>query len=166
MNQTVNTTKRRVPWLWLLVSLGVIAIDQLTKWLCVAYLKPVGRVTLIPNFLKLTYVENRGAAFGSEGLGSFPVAKDVQRKSLHVLHHPLGRQNGRKRFALQAVVLFRIRIAIRGEQKRQRAEHDRAKHQTYQYDYAFFGNTDNPLSGNCQKICDANLLAVKFACGE
>lgn len=65
MNQTVNTTKRRVPWLWLLVSLGVIAVDQLTKWLCVAYLKPVGRVTLIPNFLKLTYVENRGAAFGS-----------------------------------------------------------------------------------------------------
>ena len=65
MNQTVNTTKRRVPWLWLLVSLGVIAIDQLTKWLCVAYLKPVGRVPLIPNFLKLTYVENRGAAFGS-----------------------------------------------------------------------------------------------------
>ena len=65
MNQTVNTTKRRVPWLWLLVSLGVVAVDQLTKWLCVAYLKPVGRVTLIPDFLKLTYVENRGAAFGS-----------------------------------------------------------------------------------------------------
>ena len=65
MDQNTNKTVRRTPWLWLLVSLGVIAIDQLTKWLCVAYLKPVGRVTLIPDFLKLTYVENRGAAFGS-----------------------------------------------------------------------------------------------------
>ena len=51
MNQSTNTTKRRAPWLWLLVSLSVIAVDQLTKWLCVALLKPVGRVTLIPNFL-------------------------------------------------------------------------------------------------------------------
>lgn len=65
MNQSTNTTKRRAPWLWLLLSLSVIAVDQLTKWLCVTLLKPVGRVTLIPNFLKLTYVENRGAAFGS-----------------------------------------------------------------------------------------------------
>ena len=65
MDQNTNKTVRRTPWLWLLVSLGVVAVDQLTKWLCVAYLKPVGRVTLIPDFLKLTYVENRGAAFGS-----------------------------------------------------------------------------------------------------
>ena len=65
MNQTTTEKSRRIPWLWLLVSVGVIAIDQLTKWLCVFLLKPVGRVTLIPNFLKLTYVENRGAAFGS-----------------------------------------------------------------------------------------------------
>ena len=65
MNQNATNTARRTPWLWLLVSLGVIAVDQLTKWLCVAFLKPVGRVTLIPGFLKLTYVENRGAAFGS-----------------------------------------------------------------------------------------------------
>ena len=65
MNQTVNQTKRSTPWLWLLVSLGVIAIDQLTKWLCVAHLKPIGRLPLIQNFLHLTYVENRGAAFGS-----------------------------------------------------------------------------------------------------
>ena len=65
MNQTVNQTKRSTPWLWLLVSLGVIAIDQLTKWLCVAHLRPIGRLPLIQNFLHLTYVENRGAAFGS-----------------------------------------------------------------------------------------------------
>ena len=65
MNQNATTQSRRVPWRWLLISLAVIVVDQLTKWLCVAFLKPVERVTLIPNFLKLTYVENRGAAFGS-----------------------------------------------------------------------------------------------------
>ncbi len=65
MNQNTTKEPRRTPWLWLLVSLGVIAVDQLTKWLCVAFLKPVDSVTLIPKFLKLTYVENRGAAFGS-----------------------------------------------------------------------------------------------------
>ena len=65
MNQTVTQKNRRIPWLWLLVSAGVIVIDQLTKWLCVTYLKPVDSVTLIPSFLRLTYVENRGAAFGS-----------------------------------------------------------------------------------------------------
>ncbi len=53
------------PWLWLILSAGVVVLDQLTKWLCVAFLKTVGSVTLIPKLLRLTYLENRGAAFGS-----------------------------------------------------------------------------------------------------
>jgi signal peptidase II len=65
MNQTTSEKSRRIPWLWLLLSAAVIAVDQLTKWLCIAHLKEVGSVPLIRNFLHLTYVENRGAAFGS-----------------------------------------------------------------------------------------------------
>ena len=46
---------------------GVI-IDQLTKWLAVKYLIPVGSVPLIKfgevQVLNFTYVENTGAAFG------------------------------------------------------------------------------------------------------
>ena len=46
---------------------GVI-IDQLTKWLAVKYLIPVGSVSLIKfgevQVLNFTYVENTGAAFG------------------------------------------------------------------------------------------------------
>jgi signal peptidase II len=42
----------------------IIFADQLTKWLCVALLEGTQSVYLIPDVLRLTYVENRGAAFG------------------------------------------------------------------------------------------------------
>ncbi len=41
-----------------------ILLDQLTKMLAVKYLKPIASVPLWKNVLHLTYVENRGAAFG------------------------------------------------------------------------------------------------------
>lgn len=40
------------------------AIDQLVKAAVVAYLQPVGTITVIPGLLEWKYVENRGAAFG------------------------------------------------------------------------------------------------------
>lgn len=39
--------------------------DQLSKLAVVQYLKPMGRVEIIKGFFSLTYVENRGAAFGA-----------------------------------------------------------------------------------------------------
>ena len=42
-----------------------IALDQLTKWLAVKFLMPIVTHPIIKNVLHLTYVENRGAAFGS-----------------------------------------------------------------------------------------------------
>lgn len=50
--------------IWILTSLGVVGLDQLTKWLTTEYLKPVGDFPLIEGWLHLTYVENTGAAFG------------------------------------------------------------------------------------------------------
>ena len=60
-----NTARHTRPWLYLIVAAGFVALDQLTKWLCIWYLKARGSVTLIPGLLRLTYLENRGAAFGS-----------------------------------------------------------------------------------------------------
>jgi signal peptidase II len=60
-----NTARRTRPWLYLIVAAAFVALDQLTKWLCILHLKAVGSVTLIPGLLRLTYLENRGAAFGS-----------------------------------------------------------------------------------------------------
>ena len=47
-------------WLWL--SVAVVALDQLTKWLVMVSLTPFQVVELIPN-LNLTLVFNTGAAF-------------------------------------------------------------------------------------------------------
>ncbi len=41
-----------------------ISLDQLTKLLSVLYLKPITTLPIIKNVIHLTYVENRGAAFG------------------------------------------------------------------------------------------------------
>lgn len=46
------------------MALSAIAIDQVTKYLAVTLLKPVGYVPLWRDVLHLTYVENTGAAFG------------------------------------------------------------------------------------------------------
>ncbi len=46
------------------IILGGIALDQLTKFLAVKYLKAIATKPLIEGVLHLTYVENRGAAFG------------------------------------------------------------------------------------------------------
>lgn len=48
---------------WLMIIAGVIALDQLTKWLTVINLDLGETVPLIENVLHFTYVRNTGAAF-------------------------------------------------------------------------------------------------------
>lgn len=47
-----------------LIILILIAVDQLSKYWALNYLKDVGSIPVIQNIFHLTYVENRGAAFG------------------------------------------------------------------------------------------------------
>ena len=58
-------SRQKRPWAYLLIAFAFVALDQISKWLVVAYLKGAESVTLIPGFLRLTYLENPGAAFGS-----------------------------------------------------------------------------------------------------
>ncbi len=51
-------------FIWFCVAAVVVFLDQLSKYLTVLYLKPVGTYPIIQDALHLTYVENRGAAFG------------------------------------------------------------------------------------------------------
>lgn len=51
----------RVFWLWVGI---IIALDQLTKVLAIAYLKHASPINVISGLFNLCYVENRGAAWG------------------------------------------------------------------------------------------------------
>ncbi|HHY83249.1 MAG TPA: signal peptidase II [Clostridiales bacterium] len=46
------------------IILLVVAADQITKYISVHYLKPLETVPVLEGIFHLTYVENRGAAFG------------------------------------------------------------------------------------------------------
>jgi signal peptidase II len=48
----------------LIIGIVLVVTDQLTKLLVLSSLKPIGKVELIKGFFNLTYIENRGAAFG------------------------------------------------------------------------------------------------------
>ncbi len=48
-----------------LFALGIVALDQYTKYLVVAGIPLFGHVDFLPGFLGLTYVRNTGAAFSS-----------------------------------------------------------------------------------------------------
>ena len=53
-----------MPYIVLGLSLVVALIDYIIKILVLNNLKPIGSLTVIPGLFSLTYVENRGAAFG------------------------------------------------------------------------------------------------------
>lgn len=62
MEDAVNRPQTlRVFWLWIGF---IIALDQLTKVLAIAYLKHTPPFDVIPGLFSLCYVENRGAAWG------------------------------------------------------------------------------------------------------
>lgn len=66
MNSIIKIRKKQ-PFDYILYSsvivVGII-LDQLTKWLSVKFLSKIVTFPIIENVIHLTYVENRGAAFG------------------------------------------------------------------------------------------------------
>lgn len=50
--------------LFTIITILLIICDQVSKIAVVKFLKPVGSTEVIKNIFSLTYVENRGAAFG------------------------------------------------------------------------------------------------------
>lgn len=53
-----------MPFIVLGLSALVVIIDYVIKILVINNLKPISTVNIIPNLFSLTYVENKGAAFG------------------------------------------------------------------------------------------------------
>lgn len=50
--------------IWIICVIVLIFLDQLSKWLAVVLLEGQPSFYLIPDVLRFTYVENKGAAFG------------------------------------------------------------------------------------------------------
>ena len=47
------------------IILFIVAADQITKYIAVQYLKPLRTVPVLEGIFSLSYVENSGAAFGT-----------------------------------------------------------------------------------------------------
>ena len=50
--------------LFTVITILLIIADQISKFCTLKFLKPIGTKVIIDNIFSLTYVENRGAAFG------------------------------------------------------------------------------------------------------
>jgi signal peptidase II len=53
-----------MPFIALVIGALLVIADQVIKYFVSLYLQPVGSVSVIDNIFSLTYVENRGVAFG------------------------------------------------------------------------------------------------------
>lgn len=63
-----------VAFIYSMIFLVAVALDQLSKYLIVMYIKPLKTLPLIANVLHFTYAENTGAAFSIfRGMQSFLV---------------------------------------------------------------------------------------------
>lgn len=56
--------KNRMPFVALLIAAVIVLADQIIKFFVLNELKPIGTVKVIDGVFNLTYVENRGVAFG------------------------------------------------------------------------------------------------------
>lgn len=50
--------------MFFIIAAMLVAIDQISKFLTVKFLRPIESIEVIKGIFSLTYVENRGAAFG------------------------------------------------------------------------------------------------------
>ena len=50
--------------MFFIIAAVLVAIDQISKFLTVKFLRPIESIEVIKGIFRLTYVENRGAAFG------------------------------------------------------------------------------------------------------
>ena len=56
--------KNKMPFIALLIAAVIVLADQIIKFFVLNELKPIGTVKVIDGVFNLTYVENRGVAFG------------------------------------------------------------------------------------------------------
>ena len=53
-----------MPFVALIIGAVIVVADQIIKYFVSSNLQSIGSISVIDNFLKFTYVENNGVAFG------------------------------------------------------------------------------------------------------
>jgi signal peptidase II len=48
----------------ILIVVAIVILDRVTKYYAITFLKDIGSIEIVKGIFSLTYVENRGAAFG------------------------------------------------------------------------------------------------------
>lgn len=64
LKKTAGEQRIVVSYLFITVMLTILGIDQISKWFIINRFFPGESLVVIEGFLRLTYVQNRGGAFG------------------------------------------------------------------------------------------------------
>lgn len=90
----------------LIIGVLLVVFDQLVKYWVVTELRPVGSIKLIENLFYLTYVENRGAAFGfMEGAKWFLIILTLAVITVAVIYY-IKIKNQRDKMWLKASIVM------------------------------------------------------------
>ncbi|NTV92220.1 MAG: signal peptidase II [Chlorobiaceae bacterium] len=92
-------------WFFTLASI-VIVLDQFTKKIAVMFLREKESITIIPDWLKFTYAENNGIAFGMEFAPKAIMILLIGTISLLIVLYVLKSENRTTRFLLPFALVF------------------------------------------------------------
>lgn len=95
-----------MPIIALIIGAAIAALDLFFKMLVLQYLKPVGTVKVFGDIFKLTYVENRGVAFGMfQGMQWIFIAVTVIMLFLIVFYMFKKRPQGKLVYIASALII-------------------------------------------------------------
>lgn len=97
--------------MWLLICGLLIGADQLIKWWTVSKLSLVGTIPLIDGVFHLTYVENKGAAFGMFQNSTVLLAVITAAEVAFIVYFFLKKTNSRM-WILRLAMVFVISGAV------------------------------------------------------
>ncbi|MCF8216298.1 MAG: signal peptidase II [Chlorobium sp.] len=92
-------------WFFTLASI-IVVVDQFTKKLAVMFLRERESITIISDWLKLTYAENKGIAFGVEFAPQLVMITLVSAISIIVVIYVLRSGNRSRLFLLPFSLIF------------------------------------------------------------
>lgn len=92
----------------ILILAVIVALDQLTKYIAVTKLMPVGRVTFIEGIMDFSFVRNFGAAFGmlQGGKWLFVVVTAVLAVGVFIAFKKLPKDRGNNLLRLSLIMIL------------------------------------------------------------